>query len=166
MPPRKPRKYLISHYLEIKIKMNEIVIIINILTNVFALVPAHNLYARGEYGGMIILLMSFVASCLMHMTETKHGLKPPMLERYSWWFLNLDRFLAFCVFGYVMYLWWTIFPAVSVNALIPIAVKFALGGGLALRIGERTDNLRLYLITHTIWHYCAFTAVNDVVNLL
>ena len=140
---------------------NSLVLITNTFTNIFALVPVFELYKKRYYGGSALLLCSFTASCLMHITETKHGLRPHYLKEYSNLFSNIDRALSYIVFLYFARLG----VQQPIETLIPIIIRFVIGG-VFLRIGEPTTDLYWYLGLHTVWHYCAFTAVGCVVDLL
>jgi hypothetical protein len=147
--------------MSIKPLTGSLVLFTNTFTNIFALVPVFKLYKKKHYGGSILLLCSFTASCLMHITETKHGLRPRYLKEYSNLFLNIDR-----VFGVLVFLYFTRLALQQpINTLIPILVRFVIGA-ISSFIGEVTTDLYWYLALHTVWHYCAFTAVGCVVNLL
>jgi hypothetical protein len=101
----------------------------------------------------------------MHISETKHHLRPYFFKRYSQVFLNLDRGIAVLVFLYIAGL-----VVLDVSAkgqldhrYLAIAGRFLLGA-LASGLGELTNNLYWYLPLHTIWHYCAFSSITAVVN--
>lgn len=140
---------------------DSLVLIVNTFTNIFALAPVFELYKKGYYGGSILLFSSFIASCLMHITETKHGLRPHYLKEYTNLFLNIDRVIALLVFFHFTRL----ALQQPINVLIPILVRFVIGGASSI-IGEVTTDLYWYLALHTVWHYCAFTAVSCIVSLL
>lgn len=140
--------------------MNDIVLCINTATNVFALLPAITAYRRQMYKTSLLLSTSFVASSLMHITETKHDLIPFFLKDWSSVFLNLDRGIALLVFLT------SSFILVERANKLPYKTILAKGciGLLCLGLGEITKSLPLYTALHTLWHYYAFTSVNDILS--
>lgn len=136
--------------------MNTLTLVLNTATNLFAIPALLTLY-RKDMIGFSLLLSSFIASCLMHITETKHDLKPFILKDYSNIFLNIDRVLSHLMVAYTLYL----VRNVPLHNLMCPAIKFAISG-IALGIGELTNDLVLYNILHTGWHYGAFSALNCV----
>ena len=138
--------------------MNAFTLALNTATNVFALFPVVNCWKQNQELGFVITLSSFSASCLMHLTETKHDLKPYFLANYSKTFLNLDRTLAACSFLYGIYC----VRNMNFTRLQPLLLEGTIGV-LALRLGEWTKNLYLYDVLHTIWHYAAFDVLNKAI---
>lgn len=147
--------------------IGEVVCIINTITNIFALIPIANLYNKNRILGCLLLLCSFIASCLMHMSETKHNIHPPIMQEYSNLFLNIDRVFAIGVFLYTGFLVSIIITkdSRSFNTVLYIASRFSIGL-VASAIGESTSDLSLYLFFHTLWHYFAFDSVDRIVFLL
>jgi hypothetical protein len=121
---------------------------INTFTNVIALVPLWKYITKKDYIGSLICCSSFVASCLMHMSETKHNLPGIHFKEYSNILLNIDRFFAFFLSGYAGSNFLknpTLFPVITFGI-----------GIIASIIGETTNNLTKYTIFHTIWHLFSY----------
>jgi hypothetical protein len=147
-------------------EMNNLTLALNTLTNGFALLPLQSCFRKKDYFGTGIIFVSFCASVMMHVTETKHNLIPPFLREYSNIFLNADRTAALAVALYGGYLTYNAYSSGTLTLALfrPILLKFAVGT-IALGIGEIASNLVVYNVFHTIWHYCAFTALDDVISL-
>lgn len=139
--------------------MNTFTLALNTATNVFGLFPVISCWKQDRKIGFVITLTSFIASCLMHITETKHELRPLFLAKYSNLFLNLDRLASAFSFSYGV---WCM-RKMNYEQIHPLATQFLIGT-LALKFGEHTKNLYFYNILHTIWHYAAFGVLNRVIE--
>jgi hypothetical protein len=89
----------------------------------------------------------------MHATETKHKLPALFWPQHSNKFLTLDRIIAYITGFYGIYLWY-INPCKTLSQIIVPII-----GGLCGVIGEHTENLLIYTITHTIWHFCGYVGL-------
>lgn len=138
--------------------MNTFTLALNTATNAFAIPSIVNCWTRNRKVGFGITLTSFIASCLMHITETKHGLRPLFLAEYSNLFLNIDRLTSAFSFAYGIYS----IRAMNFYQIRPLFAEFLIGL-IALRTGEYTENLILYNLLHTIWHYTAFHVLDKAI---
>lgn len=97
------------------------------------------------------LLFIIFCSSLMHLSETKHnlpGIYP--FNKYSQFFLNLDRIVAISAIYYCMYKYISIFKCndILINAIVGIS---------SLYISEnRVKNQLLFAFFHSIWHIQAY----------
>ena len=122
------------------------------LTNLVALVPIYQSWVRfgNNSTSTVILGNMALASFLMHLTETKHGLRPDtVLITFSSIFLNIDRVMAIVTSVYFGSYWWQ-----EGRRLLPLYLT--LFGLLCNFIGEQTYDLTLYTVSHTVWHLCAY----------
>lgn len=103
------------------------------------------------------------ASTLMHISETKHELDPPILKDWSYALLNVDRGVALTA---GMIFAWKFFQIHYNRQVQVLAVGFL--GALCMLLGEiktsnPTYNNLVYPSLHTIWHasvyYCAYLLV-------
>lgn len=105
-------------------------------------------YTKGN--DRYLLGTMILASALMHISETKHnlpGIYP--FNKWSWYFLNLDRGMALSITLYVLYYF---------NKGMPIPFKLGIIGLICLGLSEKFEyGLIWFMINHSIWHYCAFT---------
>lgn len=108
-------------------------------------------YAR--HSQLCVGLVMF-ASTMMHLTETKHGLRPiwQELTRQSSFWLNVDRFVAVCVFLYLLPVW-----LVHKERML-VFVMFAIGAVYSY-FGERTMNLAWYTVLHLAWHLLVYASL-------
>lgn len=141
--------------------MNGLTLTVNTLTNVFAFYPINVALRKSNYIAAGLTCSSMLASILMHATETKHELIPPIGGQYSKYFLNIDRLMALILVSYAVYHASKIPPPL----LILPGLKL-ITGAICLRLGEITPNLHLYTLLHTIWHYCAYTSLGDVMMMI
>lgn len=131
------------------------------LSNIFGVIPA--LYMLNKQLWISILFFNMtLASVLMHLSETKHGLPGIYpFNKYSGFFLNLDRVMAIgsalimiflvvyyevynvCIFGYVM-----------VGVLL---------GWYSERVCESKI---MFMVSHGLWHMIAFTSSYYVLSLI
>ena len=137
--------------------MNNIVITINILSNGFAIPGIIKCYTHKDGLGLILTVCSFLTSCLMHITETKHDIIPLCFEEYSKIFLITDNVLILAIVLYGIYNMKR-FP----NEIILETSAIFYIGILALFLGEKSSDLLFYLISHTIWHYCLFKSLYNI----
>lgn len=104
-------------------------------------------YARTD-AQLLVALFMILASVLMHLSETKHrlpGIYP--WNQYTWYFLQFDRVMALLCSGYVLsYLLWR-----------PYATHWTIGlAGLACNVVSELVHDSWYVITHCVWHACAY----------
>lgn len=140
--------------------MNNLVLIVNTITNIPALFASYELYKKSRYVGVVLSLSSFTASCLMHITETKHNLIPFVLKEFSNTFLNTDRILTLLLSLYGLFLYGSNYDKVP---FYPLLLRGSIGI-VCLRLGELTSNLVLYTLLHTIWHYCSYSSLQFVAS--
>lgn len=108
--------------------------------------------------GFLGLCASIACSCIMHASETKHGLSGVRrLGAHSTLFLNTDRFAAVllaCI--------------VALHSCVWEAPLFWLGSFVYLSLftlfGELTHNSPKYVICHTIWHIGVFTMAGRLLS--
>ena len=140
--------------------MNNLTLIANTLTNAFAFYPINVALRQSNYIAAGLTSSSMLASILMHATETKHQLIPPVAGEYSEHFLNIDRLMSVLLISYGVYH----VSKISPYLLLAPGLKL-ITGTICLRLGEMTSNLPLYTLLHTIWHYCAYTSLGDVMMI-
>lgn len=133
--------------------MNNLVLIVNTLTNAFAIPGICSLLYMRDNLGASILFISMCASCMMHITESKHHLKPLILARHSKKINLFDQVLSYVITCYIGYTY-----RQRLYDRPWVVGRFILGG-MALRIGERTNDLPSYLFLHTIWHYLSYGSI-------
>lgn len=108
------------------------------------------LYSKGEYFGFILALCGGFFSALYHASEIKFKLEPMLYwpKNEVMILLNLDRLFALCSITYFIlrYNWY------PYKYWIIIALAFNGGSELIGRAGY----LKLYCITHLIWHCLAY----------
>jgi len=104
----------------------------------------------------LVVMAVMAASVLMHMSETKHKLRPQdeFLRKASTLFLNVDRFAAIIAFGWFAFQW-SLGGYVQPKMLLVVICI----GGLCNFIGEQVDNFSIYMFTHVVWHGCAYAAI-------
>lgn len=149
--------------------INIAAVVINITTSLFAFMPIVNLYNRGRKYGCLLLVCSFISSCLMHITDASHDLESLTTHKYSKWFLIIDRLFTFVVFIYTLYIFHRIEHQAStgstqINIGIPLLILFA--GPIFLIAGEISSNSWMYLFFHSISHYAFFNSLYGISKLL
>lgn len=123
-----------------------------------ALISTINKRDVGEFG---LLLLTSTASFLMHLSETKHGLRGiPPFNRYSHMFLNLDRFFAIISTVFVffkLYPYLQTHPWILLTGLCGVTLNF---------ISENVckNNIPGFIIAHLLWHLIAFSMLYVSVN--
>lgn len=140
--------------------MNCFTLALNTATSLFIVPAIQKAWCKHDYLSTYVFSWTFVLSTLMHLTETKHGLQPPVLAEYSQLFLNADRISSFLTFAYGLYLVRNASRA-DILGLVPRLAA----GTVALRLGEWTSDLWLYNLLHTVWHWCAFTTLHRILDL-
>lgn len=99
--------------------------------------------------GAIVVLLVMVASTLMHLSETKHGLNPGSFWMpWSHVLLNVDRVCAVLAFLYFLHMGWQCRNTYGLKEQIML---FAIAGAFNV-MGEQTTWLPLYVISHLLWH--------------
>lgn len=107
-------------------------------------------YAKWNMLPTWIMLGSIMASCIMHISETKHGLNGMgRFAHISHAALNVDRFFAValaltCLLSVVFWQNWVMYS----TTFLALSV--------CLFLGEKTKNLTYYTALHTIWHLGVF----------
>lgn len=113
----------------------------------------------------IIVGSIMMASTMMHISETKHTLVPPLscLRDISNILLNIDRLVTYTTGPYFFYKFWRLYrPAENWKSPHQESVVWIfIVGALALRLGEypvkgRLFNYLIYPFLHTIWHACVY----------
>lgn len=130
-----------------------------------------------SYVQLIILLCPIIASCLYHLSETKHnlyGIYP--LNKYTNELLIIDRFFAIVSFIIIIIKLFTcrVFKFINLKKLI----KLIIIGTISLIISERdiiyqklniyndfVVNKFVFLFFHSIWHIVAFTIYGNIINI-
>jgi len=98
-----------------------------------------------------IVLLAMIASTLMHLSEQKHNLPGIFpFNKYTWYFLQFDRFVSYALSIYVFYRW-----TFSRNLF---SLTVGLFGICCNIISERSyvHNWVWFTIWHSVWHFCAF----------
>jgi hypothetical protein len=133
-------------------------ILINYLvscSNIYGFLPLFYSYAgtnKPSYGTLLIA-NAILASTLMHISETKHGLTGvPYLNMFSQLFLNYDRLSAVTLvihtlvttdFDKLVWLIRTVYPYLALLALF-------------LSENVLVYNVYFFAVTHSCWHILAF----------
>lgn len=116
-----------------------------------------------------------IASFLMHISEQKHGLHGiSPFSSFSNKFLWLDRITANFAMLYILYsihidycFWHQTYSFDSIKEYIlqgecfNVIFPYLLLGFSSLAISENWPNINkiLFVVTHCIWHYCAFEII-------
>lgn len=106
---------------------------------------------------LILLFLSIVASILMHMSETKHGLNGVLINgkpftNYSMEFLWMDRFAALFLGGYVAIEIWRGTYHLT-RAILVVGVV----GLVAMFVSENIARTPVqFAMTHSLWHAIAY----------
>lgn len=114
-------------------------------------------------------IAAIVASLLMHLSERKHRLPGlPIFNRYSWIFLQFDRFVAIVVGSYLGYhqFWFFISGRLLVLGVITtVGFIFLFAAENPKLVGfHRGDDgtilsYSFYCLFHCLWHSVAFTVM-------
>lgn len=120
-------------------------------TNIVAIYPfLLDINCFSLFQRLLVITMT-IASCLMHLSERKHklnGIYP--FNLFSWHFLQFDRVMAVLCTLYILFQLG--FNHASINWFIAIS-------GLILNgISELFDGY-LFVATHSVWHFCAFSTL-------
>ncbi len=96
---------------------------------------------------MVLNVVVFLGSFLMHLSETKHGLPGAFgLGRYSYEFFCIDRLMSF-IGIFVMFLHYTRIDWLAI----------AIVGGICLRISEcRGVTISTFVLYHSLWHVSVY----------
>jgi peptidoglycan/xylan/chitin deacetylase (PgdA/CDA1 family) len=132
--------------------------LINVATHAPGIVYA-TWYGRwGEFNlPLFALTASIVASCAMHLSETKHGLTGLLgLGRVSHHLLNIDR-----LFAVILAL---VVASHAQTWQSPFYIVLFVLATVATIIGEVTSNLSLYLAMHSFWHLSVFYMAGHIVT--
>lgn len=108
----------------------------------------------------VMMIVVVFNSILMHLSETKHSLTPDTewLRSYSRTFLNMDRISAYL--GSLYFAYTKVLPHIELHGLdikIRHSCIWSIIAVLNLAIGERSTNLAVYVVTHTLWHAIVFS---------
>ena len=135
------------------------------LTNIIAVLPIRAALhsTKHPYRIAFIVCGAMMSSIGMHLAETKHDLNPgPYLKPWSLVLLNCDRLFSILAGVMGVSLWILIWIKTRVWMVEPLWVM-----GIACMcsaIGEYTNNLKLYVTLHTIWHFCAYVSLFLVIR--
>jgi peptidoglycan/xylan/chitin deacetylase (PgdA/CDA1 family) len=127
--------------------------LINVSTHGPAIYFLASMFMTGitNYVDFFTLTASVIASCLMHLSETKHGLKGMFgLGQHSFIYLNIDRVIA-VVLAVI-----TAYRIYQTNQDLLFAVRLFVILAVITSIGELTASHYLYVGCHTIWHWGVF----------
>jgi hypothetical protein len=115
------------------------------------------LYWGSSSATFYVTFAAMVASFIYHLSETKHDLPGlPHLNKYSWQLLQIDRFFAviaalYIAWQYFYFMNW--FQNEQVHTLSIVGFIFLYLSELV----NCNDNPWWFTITHSIWHFCAFS---------
>lgn len=127
------------------------------LSNVWGLLPIVAGYKRSVFDGTLMLI-TVLASILMHVTERKHGLPGLCWRQHSYLFLWLDRIMAVVTGAYGTYLYlFMLTPSMNILCC-------ALLGFVFMTISEHGPN-RYFMLTHCIWHILAYYSLYMLYNV-
>lgn len=137
------------------------------------LLAASNLFALGllrrawmncgvGVGEFTLICCTVASSVLMHLSDTKHDLRPGWIGKYSKSCLWMDRIFAIslCIFGagrflrrvkYEERIW-------SVQLLSQVSV-----GLLLSYIGEQKIGHPGYVVCHGLWHWIAYRSYEKLI---
>ena len=124
-------------------------------SNLFGTFPLYKAIQAGKHKEAYLIGGLMIASGLMHISETKHHLTPPIFQKYSGIFLNIDRGLSIII------------PLLYRDRIIdrlPDVLPLGAMGVICLLIGEiKTDdptfNTIFYPGLHLIWHACVYSLI-------
>ena len=118
---------------------------------------------KADFPYNVLVGSIMLGSTLMHISETKHNLEPPILKNYSYALLNVDRALALSAGAVFAWKFFQMEKNVQLQVLIIGGI-----GAICMLLGEiktedKTFNNVLYPLLHTIWHSsvyaCAYLLV-------
>lgn len=118
----------------------------------------------------IIVGSIMAASALMHISETKHTLVPPLvcLQDWSQTLLNIDRLVTYTAGPYFIYKFWR--ACDDIHSIWKKSIVWVfVAGALALRAGEYKTkwpmfNYVIYPLLHTIWHAAVYYLIYHLVG--
>lgn len=127
------------------------------LSNLYSLRAIYAGFKQKKYLAVTVLSCTTLASIIYHLSETKHGINSAWLKDYSALTLNIDRFFALCSTGLLLRQYKNKMKTKNV-------IFYGSLGLLAMMLSECQHVIslplplekNLYLITHPIWHICAF----------
>jgi len=138
------------------------------LTNLYSLRAINIALKQKKYSIAVILSCVTISSVIYHLSETKHGMDSVCLKDYTMITLNIDRFFALCSIGlfawkYKYILNKSIYKNTNKSTNKQILL-YSIVGMIAQMLSEcqhivnldLSTEKRLYMITHPIWHICAF----------
>ena len=131
--------------------MEETTLTVVTVSNVFGLLPITSYFMSGRYYGATLVSLAVISSVFMHISETKHKLPGLYFVEYSNTLLNIDRVFTLLVGPYGFYLF---SKKIKIFTLVVAVIGF-----IASYTGEQTNNLRLYMICHVIWHFCGYLSL-------
>lgn len=107
-----------------------------------------------------------LASILMHLSETKHGLSGiPPFRAWTTELLMIDRVLAVSAMLYGCYLayWYPEIVTIQTTALLFVGL---IGLVLSERVFVGPDTILLSLCCHAIWHLAAYRTMSIVLTTI
>lgn len=128
-------------------------------SNLFGAVPLSHTIRDKKFIESLLLGGLMAVSSLMHISETKHQLVPPLFQNYSSLFLNIDRGLSYII---------PILYYKKIYNNLSNIWPLGLIGIVCLGIGEiKTKNFNfnriIYPILHIIWHFCVYKIIDQLV---
>lgn len=122
------------------------------LSNIFGIYPIVAAIQTQSTWLIALMIGTVLASVMMHVTETKHGLPGIMWQKYSSIFLNIDRLTAILSTVYSVYKLYVKWQVVETSVVI-----FGCIGVLSMFVSENVVKSQFwFMITHSIWHWIAY----------
>lgn len=131
------------------------------LSNVFGLVLLSKaVFSTGNYIDIAVSGLTVLASTLMHLSETKHGLPGYCLVKYSNRLLWFDRIIAYFAGSYAVKKIYYRPEYLTRNFIISGIIGLA-----SLFVSENYFKNNYYIaLSHSIWHFCAYKCLNHVLG--
>ena len=125
--------------------------------------------AESFWFGAALVFAAMVGTFLMHLSETKHGLRPPW-RNWSNAFLVLDRLTAGCAALGCLWLRWPLHAERDQHLLQLFTFGFICAAyGEASEFSPELQTMQrqfnwLYIILHFTWHWFAFYCMRIVIH--
>jgi hypothetical protein len=125
-------------------------------TNLYGLRAIKTGIQKRYWKESIMLGCAMYASIIYHLSETKHNMNSLILTNNTSVTLNIDRLFAFCSMALILF---NLKNKLNKKMLIIGTI-----GLISMMISESQHVITLpmfiekplYLVTHSIWHICAF----------
>ena len=134
------------------------------MTNLYSLRAINIALQQKKYSIAVVLSCATISSVIYHLSETKHGMNSICLKDYTMITLNIDRFFALCAVGLFAWKYKNILNKSIYKNTNKQIILYSVVGMIAQMLSEcqhivnldLSTEKRLYMITHPIWHICAF----------